>query len=60
MEYRLKEIGNKKNDSLKMFWVIKEIQSQKAKILLLIKAKTKGFTINEKEQANIITAYVQK
>ena len=43
-----------------MFRVIKEIQRQKPKIPLLIKTETGGFTINEKEQAEIITAHFKK
>ena len=46
----LKEIENNKNDSWRMFRVIKEIQRQKPKIPFLIKTETRGFTINEKEQ----------
>ena len=40
-----------------MFRVIKEIQYQKPKILLLIKTETGEFTINEKEQAEIIAGH---
>ena len=54
VENCLKEIENSKNDSSRIFRVIKEIQRQKPKILLLIKTETQGFTINEKEQAEII------
>ena len=43
-----------------MFRVIKEIQRQKPKIPLLIKTEKKGFTINEKEQAEIIAAHFKK
>ena len=39
-----------KNDSSRMFRVIKEQQRQKPKIPLLIKTETRGFTISEKEQ----------
>ena len=60
LENRLKEIENSKNDSSRMFRVIKEIQRQKPKIPLLIKTETGGFTINEKEQAEIITAHFKK
>ena len=60
LENRLKEIENSKNDSSRMFRVIKEIQHQKPKIPLLIKTETGGFTINEKEQAEIITAHFKK
>ena len=57
MKNRLKEIENSKNDSSRMFRVIKEIQHQKPKILLLIKTETGEFTINEKEQAEIIAGH---
>ena len=53
LENHLKEIENSKNDSSTMLRVIKEIQRQKPKILLLIKTEkgeTGRFTINEKEQ----------
>ena len=60
LENRLKEIENGKNDFSRMFRVIKEIQRQKPKIPLLIKTETGGFTINEKEQAEIITAHFKK
>ena len=50
VENCLKEIENSKNDSWRMFRVIKEIQRQKPKIPLLIKTEAGGFTINEKEQ----------
>ena len=40
--------------------MIKEIQRQKPKIPLLIKTEKKGFTINEKEQAEIIAAHFKK
>ena len=40
LENHLKEIENSKNDSSRMFQVIKEIQHQKPKIPLLIKTKT--------------------
>ena len=60
MENRLKEIENSKNDSSRMFRVINEIQRQKPKMPLLIKTKTGGFTINEKEQAEIIAAHFKK
>ena len=43
-----------------MFRVIKEIQRQKPKIPLLIKTEKKAFTINEKEQAEIIAAHFKK
>ena len=56
----LKEIENSKNDSSRIFWVIKEIQRQKPKIPLLIKTETGGFTINEKKQAEIIAAHFKK
>ena len=59
LENRLKEIKNSKNDSSKMFRVIKEVQRQ-PKILLLIKTETGGFTINEKEQADIIAVHFKK
>ena len=60
LENCLKEIENSKNDSMRIFRVIKEIQRQKPKIPLLIKTETRGFTINEKEQANIIAAHFKK
>ena len=60
LENCLKEIENSKNDSWRMFRVIKEIQRQKPKIPLLIKTEKKGFTINEKEQAEIIAAHFKK
>ena len=60
LENCLKEIENSKNDSMRIFRVIKEIQRQKPKIALLIKTETGGFTINEKEQANIIAAHFKK
>ena len=60
LENCLKEIENSKNDSMRIFRVIKEIQRQKPKIPLLIKTETGGFTINEKEQANIIAAHFKK
>ena len=40
--------------------MIKEIQCQKPKIPLLIKTETRVFTINEKEQAEIIAAHFKK
>ena len=40
--------------------MIKEIQCQKPKIPLLIKTETGVFTINEKEQAEIIAAHFKK
>ena len=60
LENRLKEIENSKNDSSRMFRVIKEIQRQKPKIPLLIKTKTGRFTINKKELAEIIAAHFRK
>ena len=60
VENRLKEIENSKNDSSRMIWMIKEIQRQKPKIPLLIKTETGGFTINEKEQAEIIAVHFKK
>ena len=58
LENRLKETENSKNDSSRMFRVIKEIQRQKPKITLLIKIETGGFTI--REQAEIIAAHFKK
>ena len=58
VENCLKEIENCKNDSSRIFRVIKEIQRQKPKILPLIKTETQGFTINEKEQAEIIAVHI--
>ena len=43
-----------------MFRVIKKIQRQKPKIPLQIKTETGGFTVNEKEQAEIIAAHFKK
>ena len=60
VENCLKEIENNKNDSSRMFRAIKEIQRQKPKIPLLIKTETGGFTINKKEQAEIIAAHFEK
>ena len=60
VENRLTEIENSKNDSSRMFRVIKEIQRQKPKIPLLNKTETGGFTINEKEQAKVIAARCEK
>ena len=60
LENRPKEIENSKNDSLRMFRVIKETHRQKPKILLLIKTETGGFTINKKEQVEIIAAHFKK
>ena len=60
LENRPKEIENSKNDSSRMFRVIKETQRQKPKIPLLIKTETGGFTINEKEQVEIIAAHFKK
>ena len=60
LENCLKEIENSKNDSWRMFRVIKEIQRQKPKIPLLIKTETGGFTINKKEQAKIVAAHFKK
>ena len=60
LENYLKETENSKNDSSRMFWVIKEIQRQKPKIPLLIKTKTGRFTINKKELAEIIAAHFRK
>ena len=60
VENCLKEIENNKNDSSRMFRAIKEIQRQKPKIPLLIKTETGGFTINKKEQAEIIAAHFKK
>ena len=57
LENRLKEIENSKNDSLRMFQVIKETQRQNPKMPLLIKTETGGFTINGKKQAEIIAAH---
>ena len=60
LENYLKETENSKNDSSRMFWVIKEIQRQKPEIPLLIKTKTGRFTINKKELAEIIAAHFRK
>ena len=60
LENRFKQIENSNNIFSRMFRVIKEIQCQKPKILLLIKTNTGGFTINKKEQAEIIAEYFQK
>ena len=60
LENCLKEIENSKNDSWRMFRVIKEIQRQKPKITLLIKTEIGGFTINKKEQAKIVAAHFKK
>ena len=60
MKNRLNEIENSKSDSSRMFWVIKEIQRQKPNIPLLIKTETGGFTINEKEQVEIIATHFKK
>ena len=57
LENRLKEIENSKNDSLRMFQVIKETQHQNPKMPLLIKTETGGFTIDGKKQAEIIAAH---
>ena len=57
LENHLKEFENSENDSSTMFRVIKEIQRRKPKMALLIKTETGGFTINEKEQAEIIAAH---
>ena len=43
-----------------MFRVIKEIQRRKPKIPLLIKTQTAGFTINEKNQTDIIAVHFKK
>ena len=40
--------------------MIQEIQRQKPKIPLLIEIETGGFTINEKEQAEIIATHFKK
>ena len=60
LENHPKKIDNSKNDSLRMFLVIKEIHRQKPKITPLIKTETGGFTINEKEQAEIIVTHFKK
>ena len=60
MKNRLNEIENSKNDSSRMFRVIKEIQRQKPNIPLLIKTETGGFTINKKEQPEIIATHFKK
>ena len=60
LENCLKEFENSKNDSWRMFRVIKEIQRQKPKITLLIKTEIGGFTINKKEQAKIVAAHFKK
>ena len=60
MKNGLKEIKNSKNESSRVFRLIKEIRRQKPKISLLIKIETGGFIINEKEQAEIIAAYFKK
>ena len=60
LENHLKEIENSKNDFSRMFRVIKKIQRQKPKIPSLIKTETGGFTINGKEQAEIIAARFKK
>ena len=60
VENCLNEIENNKNDSSRMFRAIKEIQRQKPKIPLLIKTETGGFTINKKEQAEIIAVHFKK
>ena len=57
LENRLKEIENSKNDSLRMFQVIKETQRQNPKMPLLIKTETGGFTINGKKQDEIIATH---
>ena len=60
LKNRLKEIENSKNESSRVFRSIKEIRRQKPKKWLLIKIETWGFTINEKEQAEIIAAHFKK
>ena len=60
MKNGLKEIKNSKNESSRVFRLIKEIRRQKPKISLLIKIETGGFIINEKEQTEIIAAYFKK
>ena len=60
VENLLKEIENSKKDSLRMFQVLIEIQPQKPKIPPLSKTETGGFTINEKEQAEIIAVHFKK
>ena len=60
LENCLKEIENSKNDSSRMFRVVKESQRQKPKIPLLIKTETGEFTINKKKQADIIAAHFKK
>ena len=60
VENRLKETENSKNDSSRMFQVIKEIQRQTPKIPLLVKTETGGFTISKKEQAEIIAVHFKK
>ena len=60
VENLLKEIENSKKDSSRMFQVLIEIQPQKPKIPLLSKTETGGFTINEKEQAEIIAVHFEK
>ena len=52
---RLKETENSKNDSSRMFRVIKELHRQNSKIPPLIKTETGGFTISE-----IIAAHFKK
>ena len=60
VENLLKETENSKKDSSRMFQVLIEIQPQKPKIPLLSKTETGGFTINEKEQAEIIAAHFKQ
>ena len=58
---RLKETEDSKNDSSRMFRVIKEIQREKPKMPLVINIETRVFAINnEKEQAEIIAAHFKK
>ena len=57
IESKLRDIESSKNDSSRMFRAIKEIQRNKPKPSLLIKTVNGGYTINEKEQSEIIATY---
>ena len=57
---QLEEIERTKNNSSRMFQAIKQMQKFKPKIPLLIKTSNGGYTVNEKQQAKLISTYFQK
>ena len=59
LEGKIEEIENSKNDSNKMFKVIKQIQNSKPKKKLLVNSE-EGMVTEESKQAELITKHFQK